>query len=218
MARSEERFLVWGGGGHGKVVADAIRAAGHQLIGFIDADAAKQRQLAEPGGGRVICSEDQFLQHLQASGTLPAGATAVALAIGSNSIRHRCLRALEGMDLPVLVHPTAEVSPSATVASGTIVMARAVINADARVGSGCIINTGAIVEHDCLIGTAVHVSPGGVLAGGVRLGDRCWIGSGAVVLPQRRVGEDAVVGAGAVVVHDVEGSTVVAGNPARSIH
>ncbi|MBX6332487.1 MAG: acetyltransferase, partial [Gemmatimonadaceae bacterium] len=36
-----ERVLVWGAGGHGKVVADLIRLTGHHLVGFADRDEGK---------------------------------------------------------------------------------------------------------------------------------------------------------------------------------
>lgn len=51
----------------------------------------------------------------------------------------------------------------------------------------------------------------------VHLKRNCWIGAGATILPGVTVGENAVVGAGAVVTKDVEGNTVVGGNPARVI-
>jgi sugar O-acyltransferase (sialic acid O-acetyltransferase NeuD family) len=218
VARTEERFLIWGGGGHGKVVADLVRSLGHELLGFVDAATAKLDQVVEPGGARVICTELKFLHRIDSSGAFPAEATAMALGIGSNAMRHQCLRRIEGRNVPALIHPAAVVSPSARCGAGTVVMPNAVINADARIGAGCIINTGAVIEHDCEIGDGAHISPGAILAGAVRVRDRCWIGGGAMVIPGREIGADSVVGAGAVVLRDLPGGAVVAGNPARLIH
>jgi acetyltransferase-like isoleucine patch superfamily enzyme len=47
--------------------------------------------------------------------------------------------------------------------------------------------------------------------------DDVWIGEGATVLKGVRIGKGAIVAAHAVVTKDVEGSTVVAGNPARVV-
>ncbi len=210
-------FLVWGGGGHGKVVADLVRAAGHRLAGFVDRDPAKRGQVVEPGGAVVVADEQELLDAIRRSAPLPAGAGALALAVGDNAQRARCLAALGDTPCPPLVHPTATVSPSAAIGRGTVVFPRVVVNAAARIGDAVILNTGAVVEHDCVVGHAAHLSPMSSLCGSVRVGDRGWIGAGATVVPGVRIGDDARVGAGAVAVRDVPVGATVAGVPARPL-
>ncbi len=36
MSGSSRRVLIWGGGGHGKVVADVVRAAGCMVAGYVE--------------------------------------------------------------------------------------------------------------------------------------------------------------------------------------
>lgn len=212
-----ERVLVWGGGGHGKVVADLVRAAGHSLVGFADRDPAKLGRVVEPGGGMVVIDEAVLISGLETGGALPSGATALALGIGENVARRACAARARGVAIPPLVHPAATVSPSARLGGGTVVFAGAVVNAGASLGTAVVINSGAIVEHDCEIGDGAHVAPGAVLTGGVVVGPGCLIGARAVVLPGLVVGEGAVVGAGAVVSRAVPRGAVVAGVPARII-
>ncbi len=215
MARPE-RLLLWGGGGHGKVVADVARAAGFGVVGYADRDGAKLGHAVEPGGAKVVVIEEALIRSLEAA-RLPDGADAIALAIGANRERSTACHVAGDRLAPALVHPTAVVSPMAHLHDGVVVFARAVVNAAAVVRAAAIVNTGAIVEHDCDIGEAAHLSPGAIVCGGVRVGARAWIGAGAVVIQGVRIGTDAVVGAGAVVIRDVpEGSTVV-GNPARTL-
>ena len=209
------RFLIWGAGGHGKVVADLVRALGHGLVGFVDGDAEKLGREVEPGGGRVVMADEPFLAAVARDGQYPLGADAVAVAVGDNAARQRCLNALGGLCVPALVHPAAACSPSARLGRGVVVFARAVVNADAHVEPGVIVNSGAIVEHDCYISYAAHISPGAVLAGRVRVGARSWVGAGAVIIHGLTVGHDAVVGAGTVVIRDVPDSVTVVGNPGR---
>jgi UDP-perosamine 4-acetyltransferase len=217
VARRRERFLIWGGGGHGKVVADLVRSLRHELVGFVDMDPSKLGKVVEPGGARVILSQEEFEEAVRERGSLPAGIDALVLAIGNNEIRGRYARSLGELALPPLVHPSAVVSPSARLGRGAVVFPRAVINAEAEIGPVAIVNSGAIVEHDCVIGWAAHVSPGAVVAGGARVGHRSWVGAGAIVLPGIEIGSDVIVGAGAVVLKDVADHSTVVGVPARSI-
>jgi sugar O-acyltransferase (sialic acid O-acetyltransferase NeuD family) len=208
-----ERVIVWGAGGHGRVVADLVRAAGHEVVAFAD-----RRDAATVGGklGSIALLREDELLAAAARGALPRSATAVVVAIGDNRARQLALAGLGALVSPAFVHPTAAVSPRAKLGPGTVVMAQAAVNADAVIGAGVIINSGAIVEHDCQVGDAVHLSPGATLTGDVTVAERAWVGAGAVVLPGISVGRDAVVGAGAVVVRNVDTSQTVMGVPARA--
>lgn len=217
MALGPDNFLIWGGGGHGKVVADLVRAAGHRLVGYIDADNMKLGQMVEPGGGRVILAEGDLLQHLPGHSRYPESADGIALGIGNSRDRMRCLAALDGRHTPPLVHPSAVLSPSVVLGRGTVVFAAAVIQAAATIGEGVIVNTGAIIEHDCHVGDGAHISPGAILAGGVSVGDGSWVGAGATVMPGVRIGAGAMIGAGAVVLRAVANGITVVGIPARPV-
>lgn len=212
-----KRILLWGGGGHGKVVADLVRALGARVVGFVDRDAAKLGLEVEPGGGSVLSLEADFLAHIESCGTIPFAADAVALCIGDNAARLAAFRALRAIAAPALVHPSAVASPSARIGRASVVCPGATINAGATVSDAVIINSRAVVEHDCAIGEAAHISPGAVLAGGVTIGSQSWVGAGAIVLPGVAIGSAAIIGAGAVVLHDVPSGAMVVGNPARLI-
>lgn len=215
MVHRADTYLVLGAGGHGRVVADLIRALGHRVAGYVDDDTAKLGIEVDSTGAQIIMTLQALIERAPARGALPDGADAIALGIGHNARRLALFEALRPLCGPALVHPSAVVSETAFIEDGTVVLAHATINTGARLGSAVIINSGAIVEHDCVVEDGVHVSPGAILCGTVTVGARSWIGAGATVIHSLSVGRDTVVGASAVVVRPLPDCVVAYGNPAR---
>lgn len=191
-------IYLYGASGHAKVIKDIIEANGGRVIGYVD-DNAELNEF-----------ETQEVAH-SASGMSP-----FIISIGNNRIRKRIAESLES-DYETAVHPSASVSPSATIGKGSVVMAGAIINASAMVGKHCIVNTGASIDHECKLEDYVHLSPHATLCGNVRVGEGSWIGAGAVVIQGIKIGRWSIVGAGAVVTHDVPDYTEVVGVPARPV-
>ena len=203
-------LLIIGAGGHGKVVADTAGASGTwERIAFLDDGVpAGSEVLGWPvigAGVQLKELRDEFSE--------------CVVAIGNNALRWQLLQsALDaGFEVPVLVHPRACVSPSATMGAGTVVMAGAVVQADVRMGQGVIINTAASVDHDGDIGDACHICPGVHLGGGVRVGRESWIGIGSTVREGVRIGSNSVIGAAAGVIRDIPAGVTAVGVPARAL-
>lgn len=193
---------IIGAGGHGKVAADVAEAAGHGPIAFLD-DAWPDRT----ANGRWPITGTPHIRPDQS----------LFCAIGRNKIRAQIFGTLGLWDSPVLIHPSAVLSPTARLGAGTLAAPGAIVNADAEMGRGVILNTGCSVDHDCKLGDFVHISPGARLAGGVRVGARAWIGIGAVLREGVTIGADAMVAAGAAVIEDVPEGARVGGVPARPL-
>jgi sugar O-acyltransferase (sialic acid O-acetyltransferase NeuD family) len=201
-----EPLVVYGAGGHGKVVAEILLAGGQQIAGFLDDNPALTGSVLL--GFPVLLAAEWLEKNTGAQ---------VALGIGNNSQRQGAAQQITkfGGQLITAIHPGAIVAGSARVGSGVLIMPAAALNAECHVADGVIINTGAIVEHDVKVGRYAHLAPRSVLGGGVEIGDFAQIGIGAVVLPGKRIGDHAVIGAGAVVVDDVPSGAVAYGVPAR---
>ena len=119
-----------------------------------------------------------------------------------------------GVSFAVLVHPFSRVSPTSSLAEGTIISAGVVIAAHTQIGRHVIVNRGVLIGHHTHIGDHVTLSPGANVAAKCRVGASTYIGMGAIVLDNLTIGSHAVVGAGAVVTKDVPNSVQVMGVPA----
>jgi sugar O-acyltransferase (sialic acid O-acetyltransferase NeuD family) len=199
-------LLIFGAGGHGRVLADAVLRTGKwPLVLATDRDATRCSGELLPGV--ALLSVDAAL----------AKASAVHVAIGNAAHRERESAGLaEGM-LATVVHPQAAVSAHAAIGPGCFIAAQAVVAPLASLGRSVIVNHGAVVDHDVSVGDFSHIAPLAGLGGGARIGRRVLIGSGASVLSGVRVADDVVVGAGAVVCDHLEEAGVYAGVPARRL-
>ena len=121
-----------------------------------------------------------------------------------------------GMGFATLAHPSARVSPSATIGEGTLISAGVIIAAQTRIGRHVILNRGCLIGHHTEVGDCVTISPGANIAGKVSIGDRAYIAMGATVLDRISIGANATVAAGSLVTRDVPPNTQVMGIPART--
>ena len=104
-------------------------------------------------------------------------------AFGNNAFRMEWICKLEnrGAKIATLVHPTAYVSPEATISDGVTILPKALVNTDVVVERGCIINLGAMIDHGCVIEEGVHICLGGIVKAENRIKTLTKIEAGEVV-------------------------------------
>ncbi|WP_439580768.1 NeuD/PglB/VioB family sugar acetyltransferase [Elioraea sp.] len=182
--------LILGAGGHGRVVADILLAAGRPVAGFLD------DRVAGPVAGLPVLGP--FARALDPGF---GRGRALIVALGDTGRRVDLSRAIlrAGAALATAIHPFAVLAGGAQVGAGCSVSAAAVIGTGATVGRFCIVNTAAVVDHDCALGDGAFLGPGVRLCGGVVVGARAVLGAGAVVLPGVRIAAGSRVRAGTVV-------------------
>jgi UDP-2-acetamido-3-amino-2,3-dideoxy-glucuronate N-acetyltransferase len=75
-----------------------------------------------------------------------------------------------------IIHPTAEVSPLATVGEGTRIWHQAQVREGARIGRFCIIGKGVYIDSDVVVGDRVKIQNGVLLYHGVEIEDGVFVG------------------------------------------
>jgi sugar O-acyltransferase (sialic acid O-acetyltransferase NeuD family) len=199
-------LLIFGAGGHGRVVADAAL-----LAGLWTRVLASDRDLARCVG-ELLPGVPAFRPE-----EAMAAAKAVHVAIGNAASREKEVATLAAGVLATVAHPSSSVSQNARVGAGCFIAAQAVVGPGACLGTSVIVNHGAVVDHDVAVGDFSHIAPLAALGGGAQIGQRVLVGSGAMILPGVRVCNDAVIGAGAVVADHLTEPGVYAGVPARRL-
>lgn len=161
-----KNLLIVGAGGHGKVVKEIADALGKfERIEFLDDVNPKAIGKIEEMG--------QFRNEFDC----------IFPAVGNNEFRRKIMENAKKMnyEVPVLVHPTAYVSPSAKLGNGTIVEAMAVIHTKAVVEEGCIIAIGALIDHEALIEKYTYIRCGTIVKANAKVGQLLTIPSGIIV-------------------------------------
>ena len=209
-----KRYVLWGSAGHAKVLDEAIRQRGHQVIALFDNSPSATSVLKDVELVGGIDDFDPWIKTIGDRGDV-CGLVAIGGARGQARRIVQSLFSQHGLNIPPLVHPKAFVADTARLGFGSQVLAHALVAPYADIGDACIINHKASIDHECRIADGAHVAPGATLCGCVLVDENVMIGAGSLILPRLRIGRDSIVGAGAVVTRDVPSGVVVVGNPAN---
>lgn len=196
-----KKLIIFGTGGHSKIVNDMAQVCGYEVVGFISPYGE-----GEHLGCRVYSSIKEI--------THPEN-FCFFVARGDNMLRKTIAESHPDLEYPNIIHPTSIISKYSKIGKGNLLMPYSVVNAFATIGDQCIINTSAIVEHDCTVGSFCHVSVKSVMTGACSIGDGVFLGAGSTMRDGKSVGEWTTVGCGSAVVKDLEPNSIYVGCPAR---
>jgi UDP-N-acetylbacillosamine N-acetyltransferase len=182
------KLALWGAGGHGGVVLDAVRQQGlHEVVAFLD----DTKDVGAPfhRSGLPILYGGSHLGQLRADGV-----RGMVIAVG-DELKRTALGAVavkRGFELCTIVHPSAVICADVRIGAGAVVFAGAVVQTGSQIGDNVVVNTCASVDHDCRIGDGVQLAPRVVLGGRVSVGDLSFVGIGATVINQIAIGRNCV--------------------------
>ena len=193
-----DKIYIYGGSGHGLVVADMARACGYKNIIYID-----------DGDNEYTSFED-----IKNNNHIP-----LAFGIGDNRTRHLLFERVikSGFQVVSLIHPSAIISSSVTIGIGSVIMPNVIINANSTIGKCVILNSSSVVEHENTIEDFSHISPAVALSGNVTIKAFTHIGIGSFIKQGLTVGRNCIIGAGSLVLNNIEDKKVCFGSPCKII-
>jgi sugar O-acyltransferase (sialic acid O-acetyltransferase NeuD family) len=193
-------MLIYGAGGHARVLMSCLRASDLKIDAVFDDDECKSEILHLPVEKQYQPENFKFKPLL--------------IAIGDNLTRYQIAQRISHR-FGQLIHPSALVDYSVLIGAGTVILHRAIVQAGARIGRHVIINTGATIDHDCQVEDFVHIAPGSILCGNTSIGAFSLIGAGSVIVPGTHIGSHCHIAAGSVITRNIPDGSIVRGNPGR---
>jgi len=114
-----------------------------------------------------------------------------------------------------LIHPTAYISRTAKIGTGSVILQNVTIANNICIGNQVVILANTVINHDCVIGDCSCIASSVSISGGVKIGKNCYIGTNTVIRENVKVGKKCLIGMGSNVLQDIPDNHVVMGNPAR---
>lgn len=203
------RVIILGAGTFAIEVLEALELGGtHEPLGFV---VSGPEWLVRPVHAGLPVGSMETLAWT------PADALAIGGIVSTRRRPFIAAAAARGFAFATVSHPSATISPRATLGAGCFVGAQAIVSSNTRIGDHVLLNRGANLGHDVTVDAYTTIGPGVTIAGSVSIGAGAYLGVGAVVRDHIAIGEGAIVAAGAVVVKPVPPRTLVAGCPATVI-
>lgn len=202
-------LLIFPFNGNGIEALDCLGGA-HRLICFVDDTPAKQ---GIDSRGFRVCARSALTEWPEAS----------VLAVPGSPATYRVRReTIDGLQIArrrfaSVIHPSARISPLATIGCNVLIMAGVVITSNAMLGDHVCVLPNTVIHHDARIEAWSLIGSNVTIAGGVIVDENCYIGSGTSIMSGRRIGRATIVGIGSNVIRDMPADSRVAGNPARKL-
>jgi sugar O-acyltransferase (sialic acid O-acetyltransferase NeuD family) len=204
---SKPKIILIGAGGHAYSCIDAIEQHGvFQIAGLVG---LPDQKFTQHLGYRVIATDNELPELVKAYQYALITIGQIKTAEHRRRLYQKALQL--GFQLPIIIAPSAHISPHASLGAGTIVLNGAIINAGTNIGNNCIINSRALIEHQSSIEDHCHISTGAILNGNVVVGSGSFIGSGCILKEGVVIGEDCIVGMGLAVRSNLIDNEFIAG-------
>lgn len=208
-----KNIIIIGAGSLGRIVYDFLQDPqvnmGHHISGFLDnnPNALANYAVDLPILGSIDAYEPQVGE-------------VFVLAVADPVFKESCYKRFKdkGALFFTIIHPTAYISHTATLAEGCIVAPYSYIATDACLGSCVFINAFSSVGHDAVLGDFTTLFSHCSVNGFCKVGQSVLLGAHTVVVPQVELGSYVKVVAGSTVIENkVKSHSLLMGLPASEL-
>ena len=205
-------IVIYGAGGLGREIYDTLtfinaKASAFKVLGFVDDVKAVGTRV----NGVEVLGSSTFFQDMGYE-------TGIVLGFADPIARKKAYDLYkDSFSFPNVIHPSALISPFATVGQAVLVQANCIVAANAVVANGAMMNAHSGVGHDAQIGAFCSIMSYCDVAGNAVLGDLSFVGTGAKILPGVHIAPENYLCAGSVVFKNVLTKSKLMGNPAKII-
>ncbi len=205
-----EQIILFGAGGHAKVIASIIEKQNKYIIaGFFDNLNLQNNKL---GNYTIFHSFSDIKQHNIRKGII---------AIGHNQLRHKFFKliisSLPEMEFVSIIDTSAQIARDVEIGDGSVVMPLTCIHCGSVIGAHSIVNTKASLDHDNYLGNFASVSPGVTIGGNSSILDFAFIGLGSNIIQKITIGKNVIIGSGSTVLKNIPDNVVAFGSPCKII-
>lgn len=147
-------WIIYGGGGHARVIADAIKLTGDNVIAYFDDNPS----LSSINDVPVFSYNENIAPHAK-----------IIIAIGNNQLRRDVANNITHK-FGTVIHPKAIIADDVMIGEGSVILAGAVIQSGTVMGKNVVINANATVDHDAHVGDFCSIYPNAYIGGAAQIG------------------------------------------------
>lgn len=207
------KSVIIGAGKYGAVYLSYLKAAGIDIIGFLDDNPIEWNTLID---GVPVIGPISKLESLKSTHNVEA----VYCPLGNNRLRAKFLSYAEelGYITPNYIHPSVNISPNVKIGKGVYILLGTNIMPDTTIEDYVMISMGVNVAHHNVLHMGTFLSTGCNFGASIVAHPFTYCGIGSTIMTGlHSLGTDCLIGAGAVVINDVPAGAVMAGVPAKII-
>jgi acetyltransferase EpsM len=167
-----ESCLIYGTGGHAKVLEELAIANGYTVAAFFD------DHMDENASFRNI--------PVKRYNTDVYNSYPVLIGIGNNKTRKEIAARLSHRYC-FMKDPSVVAGGSVSIGVGSVLLPGVVMQADCKIGEHCIINIGSAIDHEVIVENFAHIGPMCYIGGAAYIGEGVTIGAGSIIMRNVRI-------------------------------
>jgi len=211
-----KKIIIFGCGGHAKIVRDCIiDEKKYTILGFVDDKNYNQSSSWNVKYLGSIKNLSSILKKEKSKNLFGI------VAVGSNIVRKKIVNQVEKINRKFqwanVIHPSSVIFKSVKIGHGNMFLAGSIICSNTKIKNHVSINTGSFIDHDNIFSDYSSTGPGAATGGKVKIGKGSFLGIGAAVKDNIEIGENTIIGGQSFICKNCKSHSLYYGVPAKRI-